>query len=188
MIKINLLGEAEQGPKEGLYWLLAYAASFVLCLSGFFYYGTSVSAQLEAAESEVESYETQLSQLQTKTAEVANLERKQNELNAKIALVAKLKKSRTGPVRVLDDLNEAIPELAWLSEVVEQNEKMKLQGYSLDNQTVTKFIRTLDKSPYFKEVNLIQASQAMREKVKISSFNIAAEISYAGEIAPTEAP
>jgi type IV pilus assembly protein PilN len=181
-IRINLLGEPEEGPRQGMYWFAGYVSSFLLVLSLMIFWTVHVSSKKEELEGLVTQREAQLAQIKVQTKEVDELEAMQQDLNSKIALIATLKKSKQGPVRVLDDLNTALPELAWLTSIEERSQKMKLTGFALDNQTLAGFMTRLEDSNYFQGVDLIQTNISQRAGVNISQFTVETKVHYAGQM------
>ncbi|MCI5065922.1 PilN domain-containing protein [bacterium] len=181
MIKINLLGDEIQRDSSAVLWLAAMAVSFIafFMLSTFLYF--DVSNQLTIRQQEVSDLERQLAQLKTKTKEVSGLEKKQKELNGKLAVIAELKLSKQGPVRVLNDLNQAVPERAWLRGISEKGSSLSITGLALDGQTVAGFMDQLEDSNYFADVS-VETRSTTREKVKIQSFTLLSKLSYAGNL------
>jgi type IV pilus assembly protein PilN len=181
MIKINLLGDETAVNTSGRLWLMGYGACLALYLviCGLLYYSTH--AQVLELRSEEQARQEELDDLKKTTKEVRDLENKKKELQAKRAVIARLKLNKVGPVRVMDDLNMAIPEKAWLTTVKENGGAMRITGFALDNPTVAAFIQALQKSPYFDpEISLVESKQATREGVRIMQFVLETKIRYAG--------
>jgi hypothetical protein len=127
------------------------------------------------------------------------LESKREDLNNKLAVIATLRRSKVGPVRVLDDLNMAVPERAWLSEIKEASGLLKINGVALDNQTVSLFMKDLEASDYFDNIELVESKQALAkasdpsqlldltkgessDSVKINQFALQTRVLYAGKL------
>ncbi len=182
MIKINLLGDDSVQDSTGILWAGGYAAGLVLFLVTCFFLNSSINASI-AENTERESVlQAQLVELQKKTKEVRDLEKKRKELSSKLAVIARLKKNKIGPVRVMDDLNISIPERSWLTDVKETNGAFSIRGFALDNQTIAEFMRSLDSSDYFVNVDLVETKQATKLGAKIKQFVLQAQVNYAGKI------
>jgi len=182
MIKINLLGNDAAGDSNAPLWIGGYAASVLLLALVFFFMHHSVTNDLDIIGADVESLERQLETVKKTTQEVRDLEAKQKHVEEMLVVIARLKRSKLGPVRVLDDLNISIPERAWLSVVEERAGVFRMNGIALDNQTIAQFMRDLDVSDYFTQIQLIETKQVDYDGVDMRSFNLQANVNYAGRL------
>ena len=180
MIKINLLGDDTVVDYTGYAVLAGYGASLVVALLVMFVLAGSLSSSVNDMSLEVESLETRLEQLKKTNKEVRDLEKKKKDLKMKLATLAQLKKNKSGPVRVLDDLNLAMPEQAWLAKVKETNNVFRIEGFALDDSTVANLMKALEESKYFGQVELVETRQQAKGGVKIKYFILKAEVYYAG--------
>jgi type IV pilus assembly protein PilN len=187
MIKINLLGTSTVIDYTGQYIVAGFVASVLASLGVFYMLLSSTSAAIDELNTKTQSLQSELAHVQKITKEVKDLETKKAEFNRKLVVIAKLKKNKLGPVRVLDDLNMALPEKAWLTEVKEQDNSLQITGRALDNQTVATFIRELEKSDYFGERSNEILKQIDQDGVKIKEFSFLTKIYYAGKTATKQA-
>ena len=193
MIKINLLGDDTVIDTSGTWVMIGYGVSLftVLAVSAFLYY--SVSASIGELTAEKENLDRRYAALQETTKEVHDLEKKKKELADKTTVISVLKKSKMGPVRVLDDLNTALPDKSWIVDLKESGGLVRISGLALDNQTIAAFMKALEASEYFQKVDLGESRQDDREGVKIKSYTLQSKISYAGfdkpkVVVPTVSP
>lgn len=182
MIRINLLGEEEKTDGEGLLVVGSWVAGILVLVVAFAITQGVLQSSLGESKSESARLESSLTQLKKTTAEVEHLEKMRKDLQSKLAVIAKLKLSKRGPVRVLDDLNIAIPERAWLLSVQEKSDEVKIDGMSLDNQTTADFMKNLEESDYFRSVELLETKRIEQKNVKMNAFSIKAKLSYTGKI------
>lgn len=187
MIKINLLGDSTVIDHSGRYLVAGFVAVLIFCLGTFYYLDSSISQKIEDDIARSRSLQNDLDRIKKITKEVRDLEEKKAEYNRKLVVIAQLKKSKAGPVRVLDDLNKALPEKAWLTEVKESDGTLQITGRALDNQTVAQFIRDLEQSEYFGERSREVLKQIDLDGVKIKEFSFLTKIFYAGETATKQA-
>jgi type IV pilus assembly protein PilN len=180
MIRINLLGDDTVIDHTAKIVLLSYAASQAFLIVACILLYTWSTQHLSNLESDSERLQTELVRLREVTKEVRELETKKVEIANKLDVMAQLKSAKKGPVRVLDDLNTAIPDRAWLDDFKEKGGHLLLSGVALDNETIASFMKNLEKSNYFKTVDLEQAMQAVRKDVKVKNFSLKSAISYTG--------
>ncbi len=180
MIKINLLGEPARIDGTTQRWLGVYGASLVaLVLIGFVARFVTVD-RIARLEEETAALNTELLALKKSTKEVRDLESKRKELRGKLEVIARLKLTKIGPVRIMDDLNRAVPDRVWLTEIAETSSVLRLSGYALDNQTIAAFMKELDRSDFFDSVELVETKQMERDGVKIKLFTLESKMNYAG--------
>lgn len=120
-------------------------------------------------------YEARLAKLETQTKQVDDLEKKRNLLKEKLTTIATLKIKKHGPVHVLDDLNNAIPEKAWITELRDKNGQLEISGVALDNQTIAQFMANLGNFGSFDrdKVDLVQSFEFQQDNVKLKQFTLA---------------
>lgn len=182
MIKINLLGDDTVQDNSGTFVIAGYCASLVFAVAILFWMQSAMTARVTSAKNETAKLESQLAKLQETTKEVKDLDKKRAELNDKLVVIATLKRNKAGPVRVLDDLNLALPERAWIVEVKENSGQLHISGIALDNQTIATFMKDLGQSDYFSNVELGETKMIDKKGVKVREFSLDAKISYAGKI------
>lgn len=180
MIKINLLGDTTADDNTAKLQIIGYVASLILCLGIFYLLQSSINTSVQEMTDKTQDLKNELARYQKITKEVKDLETKKAEYNSKLAVIATLKKNKLGPVRILDDLNIALPEKAWITEMREESGTLQIIGQSLDEQTAASFIRALEKSDYFGEGSNEILKLVDKDGVKIREFSFKTPISYAG--------
>lgn len=181
MIRINLVPQdearrqaARQRDKQ---WAVIVLALLVSVIAGTEFFTRRAAKEVQG---EADLYQAQLAELTRKYQETVILERRQAELEAKLKTIEILERQRRGPVHVLDDLGDATPEKLWLTEMREAGGAAVLSGRGLDNQTVALFMRNLEDSPYFSNVELVETKQVEEGKAKLKEFAIRSSVIYAG--------
>ncbi|MFN8642991.1 MAG: PilN domain-containing protein [Candidatus Binatia bacterium] len=93
--------------------------------------------------------------------EVRDIDRlwKKGSAQTKLQIIQDLNRQAGRPARVLDDLSLAAPENLWLIDFNEVGSNATFTGLALDNETIAKFMRQLQASPYFYGVDLAETSQ-----------------------------
>lgn len=160
MIRINLLTEAKaaaakkKGPAlptgaklnnllliGGLLLGVIYVATMYLVLS-------SKSRHLDE---EIGKAREEVARLKSIIEEVKGYEDKKKSLEEKIALINNLKTNQKGPVRLMDEVSKALPDLVWLTDMQIQGDNLTLKGRTLSPNAVATYLENLKKSPYFAE-------------------------------------
>lgn len=160
MIRLNLLPlkETERaiGRRQQLSLVaLGVAVALLIMIVPFIIQGRRISmldTQIEQLNKEIQQYNTQVK-------EVHELDRLKKEVQTKLSIIQDLNRKRGGPSRVLDDLSGAAPDNLWLIDFTENNSQATLTGLALDNETIARFMRQLQTSPYFYGVDLVETSR-----------------------------
>jgi type IV pilus assembly protein PilN len=160
MIRINLLPlketERALGRRQQLSLIaLGSAIALLIMVVPFIIQGRQIAAldnQIEQLNRDIQGYNAQV-------REVHELDRLKKEVQAKLRVIEDLNRKRRGPSRVLDDLSAATPENLWLIDFGEAGGQATLIGLALDNETIARFMRQLQDSPYFYGVDLVETSR-----------------------------
>lgn len=181
MIKINLIGDKSSSDLSAHFqvaiFFLSLASVIVICwtFTAFLDFNIAYVKQAEVALRE------QLAELKRETRTVRDLEKKREILKNKLGVIKDLKARKIGPVKLLDDLGKSIPEKSWLLEIRDKGGLLRIDGLALDNVTIADFTKQLEKSTYFKRVDLLEVRQEEVRGVKMKRFSISAKISYSGD-------
>jgi type IV pilus assembly protein PilN len=161
MIHINLLPVKEAQRAIGRRRQLSIAVlSIVVAVLMMLVPYLLQGRKLAAIEEETQQLQAEVAKLELQSKEVKDLDKKREDLQAKLRVIDQLKQKRVGPVRVLEDLGSATPEKLWLVDFTEVANSATITGMALDNQTIAEFMRRLQQSKYFFEVDLVETSQS----------------------------
>ncbi len=160
MIKINLLSEGKRpaavrkarGAGEvrdlALWMLLLGALLGLLAAAGYWWY---LNGKLKEKQEEVAQAQKDVDALQAVIKEVEDFKTKKKNLADKIAIINDLKSNQRGPVRVMDYISRALPELLWLDRLKMNASSIEIDGRAFNPNAVANFMDNLDKVPEFKE-------------------------------------
>lgn len=168
MIKINLLAEAraERVARAPLIFLGAANLNNYILLGliilGLAFVGLrywNLSSTLAAIKTEIVVNQREYERLKPIIAEVEAFKKRNAELKHKIEVIEQLKQNQYGPVRIMDEVSKALPDLLWLTNLGLAGNVLSLQGQALNENAVANFISNLAASPFFAEPSLKIMSQ-----------------------------
>ena len=190
MIKINLVAETPAaaatqaarpqfslGAKQGDIILLIVLALACIVVGTQWYLLTSKRAELRQVEQQRRRERDELLQYIKKVEE---LEAKREALRHKIGVIEELKRNQRGPVKIMDEVSKALPELVWLTKLTLKGNELLLDGNAMDENAVANFISNIDDSPYFEEPELKNLARAGRGE----SYSFSLKVNFI--IAPPE--
>jgi type IV pilus assembly protein PilN len=155
MLQINLLPVREARRQEDFRQLMMQGALVLLLVCagiGFVY--SDISEEISLSNARIQQMQRDIDQYKPQLEQVAEYRIKKSELEAKINVIDELDRARSGPVRVLSELAERVPDRLWLTSLSTQGREIRLEGRSLDNDLVAVFLRALSESKYFDQVDL----------------------------------
>jgi len=176
MIRINLLKPeakelpAEEArreikpPKMSLIYLLVVFAAVAL-----FFYQRSAFNKENALLEEAQAEKNKLSDVLGKLEEAQKLK---SLFERKINLINQLKPHQQVAVRIMDELSKHIPYYVWLSEASYDEQTVHIKGKALSLNLIADYIDSLEKSPYFNNVNLLSSTQKTVRDNQYLEFSI----------------
>lgn len=170
MIKINLLSEGKrptavrkakttalmQTQNIGMYLLAAGIFLGILATAAYWW---SLNKDVEAQQEEIRAANAEVEALASVIKEVEDYKGKKTELERKIKIINDLKLNQRGPVRVMDSISRALPELLWLDRLTMNASTIEVEGRAFNTNAVANFIENLDKVPEFEEPTLKDTSE-----------------------------
>ena len=173
MIRINLLPVRAAQKKEKLRWQLSVLiVCLVLVGAGCGALYVVKKAEIDGIKEEIADINRQNQALKKKLGEIANYEKKKEAVEKKLAVLKNLKDAKSGPVHLLDELNKALPEKVWLTDFSEKGGNVSFAGFGDTEKTVASFMKKLEESPYYKNVELTVTEQASVSDVKMQKFTL----------------
>jgi type IV pilus assembly protein PilN len=184
MIKINLLSEGKRptavrktraaGPTLptdlGQILLLAMVLLTVFGCAVYWYLNRQALAE---KASEIDIAQAEYDKLEPIIQEVESYKARKADLEHRIDVITELKANQTGPVRVMDEISRAVPELLWLTDLEMNSSRIKLQGRAYNNNAIATFTANLDRVPEFQEPEF-RETKLSREDV----YDFAIDLSY----------
>jgi type IV pilus assembly protein PilN len=193
MIKINLLPVREARRRADMQQQLlllglVIGVSFVLCILAH----AAMIASISSAEGRVAQLNSQIAEFQTQLQQVEDFKKKAGEIETKLGVIHKLELSRSGPVRLLDELATRSPQKLWITALQAEGNRITMKGMSLDTELIADFLNRLNDSPYIKDVELKNTELAEVSGLKLNSFQVTAVLTSpeaeAAEAKPAVAP
>ena len=160
MIRINLLTEAKAAAARKKAPLLPTGArlnnalffgAFGLGLAYVVIMGLTLLSRRSQLEEEIVKARLEADRLKSIIEEVKEYEDKKASLEAKIQLINALKTNQKGPVRLMDEISKALPDLVWLTLLEVSANQITMRGKTLSPNAVATYLENLKKSPFFAE-------------------------------------
>lgn len=177
MIRINLLPVKAAQKKEQLRnQLVVLLLTLAIVVGGCFYVRYSVQGEIASVKQEIDKNNAEIKKLQKQIGEVKKFKELQAELKSKLQVLKSLKEAKSGPVHLMDDLINALPENLWITDYKEKQGNIAIKGIGLSEDDVAELMTSLERSAYYSNVRLKLTKQKEQEGLKLKLFELLCQI------------
>ncbi len=180
MIHINLLPHRKKPEDLVLRMLLVAAFSLGAVAVVIVFVHLTIVSKISHLEKQMAAYSEEIKKLRIDTKDVDKFKAEKEDLQRRLNIIFTLQNAKTGPVRVLDELANALPGKLWLTAVKEKDGRMEIKGVATDNPAVAQFMTQLEKAGVFSNVELIVSQQLEKKDLKLKEFSLACQVHYQG--------
>ncbi len=185
MIKINLLPYRTQRKRQiiidhGIIAGLALLPAAIGIVISF----AIINLQVSRINDEIIKTEQEIKNQKVTIEKINAFKEKKEGLLKKMDVIKTLQKNKTGPVLLMDQLAVNLPGRLWLNDLRQTGMDLKIDGYALDNQSISNYMTNLEKSSCFKSVDLEKISteeKLGKRGLSLKSFILKCQIMYTGK-------
>jgi type IV pilus assembly protein PilN len=149
---------------------------------------SSRSSQLDA---DIAAAQRETARLKTLIQQVEDFEKQKQQLQQRVSLIEELRQGQGAPVRLLDELSRALPEMLWLSELKQApTGELTISGRCVTLTALSDFVSNLERSGFFKrpvEIVDSQVESAAAPVGEVIKFSIKAQFEVPGAPQPAAA-
>ncbi len=181
MIKINLLAEAKPTKKKkgvaalggaGRLNVLLLGAAIGIGLLAAFIHWYILNDETKKLEEKIRVAQAEVTRLESILKEVRDFEDKKAKLQKKVDLINQLKTNQRGPVRLMDEVSKALPDLLWLEKMTYAGTTINLDGKALNPNAVANFLENLKRVPSFQEPKVQSIDRATGVGAELYNFKL----------------
>ena len=189
MIRINLLSVERQlpgrrftfdlGGQTTVLSALILVVAAVLVVSQFF----SLRAESQALDDELAGARQEIQRLQAELEQVRLFDERRAQLELRIALIAELQRGQVGPVQMLDQVSQNLPDSIWLTEMRQEGNVLVILGRAMTLNALSDFVANLERSGYFiPPVDLIDSQLQDDGQGQVVRFEVRAQFFVPGAV------
>jgi type IV pilus assembly protein PilN len=173
MIKINLLPMRAARKKETLnqqliMFLLSVLAVAAVSLVIFFF----LQVKIGSTKEEISRSESEIQELKAKIGKINNLKKLKDQVKKKLDVLDQLRKGKVGPVNRLMTLSNSTHDKLWLTKYSEKGTDVNLSGIAYNEDLIASFMRNLDASTDYENIELIVSEQSVMNGIKVKKFEL----------------
>ena len=183
MIRINLLGVERKQVKKAFAFdvgqRLTVACSLVLVVAalaiGYWYYSlTQESARVDA---EIAAAQQETARLKSLLTEVSQFEARRTQLQQRVQLIEQLRSGQSIPVQLLDHVSRSLPDMLWLTRLVQTGNSVTIEGRSTTLIALSDFVGNLGTNPLLaKPIEIVQSQVTGDAGQELVEFTVRANI------------
>jgi type IV pilus assembly protein PilN len=153
MIRINLLGverkQARKAPTFEIGQRLTAACSLILVVAalGIGYWYWTLSESSTRVDREIELANAEAARLRSLLSEVQQFEAQRAQLTQRVQLIQQLRGGQSVPVQLLDHVSRSLPDMLWLTSMVQKGPELTIQGRSTTLIALSDFVGNLGTNP-----------------------------------------
>ncbi len=173
MIKINLLPIRASKRKES-----ARQQLLILIVSLLIVVGLALAAysflliKISSTNKEIARSEQEIQELKSKIGKIKDLEKLKADVQKKLDVLNQLRRGKSGPVHRLSTLSSAVPDKLWLTGYTESPTGVKVTGVAFTEELIASFMRSLQESEDFTNVELVVSEQLEMAGMKLKKFEL----------------
>ncbi|HWR97679.1 MAG TPA: PilN domain-containing protein [Candidatus Methanoperedens sp.] len=175
MIRINLLARKVSKKKAGAIQHLAIGVAVLLFLAAALaWVWFDQAGKLARLKTQIAAQEAEKVRLKNVNEEKGKFEKEKAELERKLAIITKLQKERIVPVHLLDELTRAIDvgTPVWVTSYAYTAGGVTIDGYALSHESLRPLVDGLEKSAYYKGVELLFSERTELQGREVFRFSI----------------
>ena len=162
MIRINLLeseraasskpkaaaagGAATGGGGSGIGPYVPLLGGLIVAGLGCGYFFMTLTAEINDTNARIITAKAEVAKLQLEKAKKEELERKRKSFQDQVNLIERLKAEQGGPVRMLDEIQKALPDFVWLTKMDQAGATLKITGEASNNNAIADFLSNLQRA------------------------------------------
>lgn len=177
MIKINLLPYRASKKKETLTQqliIMAFVLVAAIAAAGVYY--SITLTKIATTKKAIQSSEEEIVTLKKKIGEIDNLKKLKADVQKKLDILNQLRKGKTGPAIRLARISDIVPEKMWLTRYQESGTSVSISGLAYNEELIAEFMRSIQASQEFGNVELQVSEQQEISGVKLKRFDLTCAI------------
>jgi type IV pilus assembly protein PilN len=204
LLPIRKVKRAEASQRQFLF----LGVALLVTVGGVIFFHLQTASELEEIKRKNTILQADVARLKQEVGDYDKVRGQREELLRQRKTIQALEAGRTGPVYLLREMSEILspgkgptfdrityeetlrrdpnagfnaswdPRRVWVDGYAEDSKRIKLRGAAKSNEDVAEFLKRLNSSVFFSEVNLDATSQVSGRGIKYVNFSLSANVIY----------
>jgi type IV pilus assembly protein PilN len=140
----------------------------------------TIRAELMSKSQKLQELQAFNAKAENSVKEIKKFKEDEKKIQARISVLEKIAKDRFREVKILDLLQQVIPEKLWLNRIDIKEGKILLAGMSFSDIDVSTFMDSLSKSVFLQDVVLISSQEQIQDGMTLKKFEISCVLDKSG--------
>ncbi|MEI6208313.1 MAG: PilN domain-containing protein [Desulfuromonadales bacterium] len=180
MIRINLLPvraakKKETAVQQVVFFCAVIVVIAVVVMALYF----MRQAQVASTQKEISAANAKINELKAKIGKLEELKALKEQVKRKLDVLAQLRKNKTGPAQRLATLSDITPDQLWLTGYSETGGDVRISGVAYSEELIAQYMRALEASADFMNVELIVSEQTEAAGTKLKRFDVSMKLKAA---------
>lgn len=185
MIKINLLPVRAAKKKEtAVQQIVIFCVVVVLAAVAVMSFYVVRQIQLTKTKNDIAQANSKIDDLKGKIGKLEEIKTLKEQVKKKLAVLSQLRKNKSGPAQRLATLSDATPDQLWLTGYSETADVVKISGVAFSEELIAQYMRALEASADFMNVELVISEQSEISGSKLKKFDVTMKLEAAALPAP----
>jgi len=173
MIRINLIPHRTAFRQQQiLEYIIVFVAVVLVSIGSVVAANIWVAKDLTSLQLENSNLQAKNKDLSIKIGELRNLDSLREEVEGKLRIVDELQAGRFRSLITLDGIAKVMPQNIWLTDIQDNKGSLGLDGFGESSQAIANFMRALDASELFSDVELLVDKADTVESASVRSFSL----------------
>jgi Tfp pilus assembly protein PilN len=185
MIRVNLLPKKGSKKKMGMVQHLVFTAiALAVVLVGIGYFWVSLNGKIAELKKQVRVTKAEVEKLKDVNNQKTKYEASIAKLKSKLDIITTIKARRYLPVRLFDELTAVLDKdtPVWLTKFSVNSGSIQMEGYSLSNKDLARFVTKLERTSFYEKVDLLYSDKTKKDDREIFRFSINAKAQTQGDV------
>jgi type IV pilus assembly protein PilN len=138
----------------------------------FFFFNSRLSAK----NAQFADNEKKIAELKEKIKAVESFEQLNKTFQQRNDIIELLSKSRSVPVKLLDEISNLLPNGIWFRTMTVSGENVSVDGYGFTNTDIVSYVDNVKNSKIFTDVYLQESKSTEIEKIPLYMFKLTFKI------------
>src|SRR4030043_1999778 len=177
MIKVNLIPvKRKKKSKPVPTFIITMVVMTIVVSIAMAYLVFFFNSRLSAKKALVADNEKKIAELKEKIKAVENFEQLNKTFQQKNDIIEQLSKSRSVPVKLLDEISNLLPNGIWFQTMTMFGDNVSIDGYGFTNTDIVSYVDNVKNSKIFTDVYLQESKSTEIEKIPLYVFKLTFKI------------
>jgi type IV pilus assembly protein PilN len=162
------MGDNQALIKRAIFALVPIILVFVYT----WYVEHGLKSHIDTLNGQIKNTDAQIAALKPELDVIEKLKSEKNKITTEVNTIKELSKKRYLYVKILESMQNLIPEKAWITKMDVKDQTVSIEGRATEDSVISSFMQSLEESAYFSNVTWIDSREVSEPQGVVKSFSI----------------